>query len=68
VSVTRYTADDLDRATHHEELVPRATAVVHLDAAHRGLGTASCGPDTLPQYLVRPGTHRWAWALGPLTP
>ena len=29
--------------------------VVHLDAAHRGLGTASCGPDTLPEYLVGPG-------------
>jgi beta-galactosidase len=68
VSVTRYTTHDLDRATHHEELVPRTTAVVHIDAAHRGLGTASCGPDTLPRYLVRPGTHRWAWALGPLAP
>ena len=30
------------------ELVPRPGTVVHLDAAHRGLGTASCGPDTLP--------------------
>ena len=26
---------------------PRAETIVHLDAAHRGLGTASCGPDTL---------------------
>nr|WP_249420230.1 glycoside hydrolase family 2 TIM barrel-domain containing protein [Rhabdothermincola salaria] len=66
VSVTRFTADDLAAATHHEELVPRATAVVHLDAAHRGLGTASCGPDTLPVYLVGPGPHRWAWAVRPL--
>jgi beta-galactosidase len=68
VSVTRFTAHDLTVATHHEELVPRRTAVVHLDAAHRGLGTASCGPDTLPRYLVRPGTHRWAWSIRPLTP
>ena len=29
--------------------------------AHRGLGTASCGPDTLPAYLVGPGTYRWSW-------
>jgi beta-galactosidase len=63
VSVTRYRAADLDAAAHHGELVRRPGAVVHLDAAHRGLGTASCGPDTLPQYLVGPGTYRWAWTL-----
>lgn len=63
VSVTRTTAHDLAAATHHEELTPRRTAVVHLDAAHRGLGTASCGPDTLARYLVRPGVHRWAWSM-----
>lgn len=63
VSVTRYRATDLAAATHHAALVPRAEAVVHLDAAHRGLGTASCGPDTLPQYLVGPGTYRWSYAL-----
>ncbi len=28
-----------------------------------GLGTASCGPDTSPQYLVAPGVHRWSWTL-----
>jgi beta-galactosidase len=63
VSVTRHRAADLTEATHQEELVTRQEAIVHLDAAHRGLGTASCGPDTLPQYLVRPGVHRWAWSI-----
>ncbi len=63
MSVTRHRAADLTGATHHEELVRRPEAIVHLDAAHRGLGTASCGPDTLPQYLVRPGVHRWAWSI-----
>ena len=63
VSVTRHRAADLTEATHHEELVRRPEAVVHLDAAHRGLGTASCGPDTLSRYLVRPGVHRWAWSI-----
>ena len=63
VSVTRFRAEDLDAATHHGELVPRPGVVVHLDAAHRGLGTASCGPDTLPPYLVGAGTYRWAWSL-----
>ncbi|KUN88031.1 glycoside hydrolase family 2 TIM barrel-domain containing protein [Streptomyces griseoruber] len=63
VSVTRYRADDLAAAAHHDELVPRAGCVVHVDAAHRGLGTASCGPDTFPSYLVAPGVHRWSWTL-----
>ena len=63
VSVTRFRAEDLAAAAHHGELVPRPGVVVHLDAAHRGLGTASCGPDTLPPYLVGPGTYRWAWSL-----
>ena len=63
VSASRFRAADLAAATHHGELVPRDVAVVHLDAAHRGLGTASCGPDTLPEYLVGPGTYRWSWTL-----
>jgi len=62
-SASRFRAEDLAAATHHGELVPRPVAVVHLDAAHRGLGTASCGPDTLPEYLVGPGTYHWSWLL-----
>ena len=34
-----------------------------VDAAHRGLGTASCGPDTFASYLVPAGVHRWSWTL-----
>ncbi|WP_039940036.1 glycoside hydrolase family 2 TIM barrel-domain containing protein [Streptomyces himastatinicus] len=63
VSVTRHRAADLAAATHHDELVPRPRCVVHLDAAHRGLGTASCGPDTLPRYRLGAGTYRWSWSL-----
>lgn len=63
ISVTRYRAEDLASAGHHDELVPRPGCVVHLDAAHRGLGTASCGPDTSPSYLIAPGVHRWSWTL-----
>ena len=63
VSATHHRASDLAAATHAEELVPRAEVVVHLDAAHRGLGTASCGPDTTEPYLLGPGTYRWQWTL-----
>jgi beta-galactosidase len=66
ISVSHFRATDLASATHDVDLVPRPEVVVHLDAAHRGLGTASCGPDTLPQYLVGPGRYRWSWSLQPL--
>ncbi|MGJ5751898.1 beta-galactosidase [Streptomyces puniciscabiei] len=63
VSVTRHRAEDLTAAAHHDELVPRSGCVVHIDAAHRGLGTASCGPDTFPEYRIQAGVHRWSWTL-----
>ena len=67
VSLLHYRATDLASATHDVDLVPRPETIIHLDAAHRGLGTASCGPDTLPDYMVGPGVYRWAWTLGPVT-
>jgi beta-galactosidase len=63
VSAQHFTAADLAAATHDVELKPRAEIVVHLDARHRGLGTASCGPDTLPAYLIRPGRIEWTWCI-----
>jgi beta-galactosidase len=66
VSATHFRAEDLATATHDVELVARAGATIHLDAAHRGLGTASCGPDTLPEYLVGPGTYEWFWTISAL--
>jgi beta-galactosidase len=65
-SVSHYQAADLATATHDVELRPRSETIVHLDAAHRGLGTRSCGPDTLPQYIVGPGTYEWSWSLTPI--
>jgi beta-galactosidase len=63
VNVSRYRAAGL-AAAHHDELVPLPDrCVVYIDAAHRGLGTASCGPDTLPAYRIAPGVHRWSWTI-----
>jgi beta-galactosidase len=67
-SASHFTADELTRAAHDVELVPRPEVVVHVDARHRGLGTRSCGPDTLPQYRFGPGTHRFTWRLRPFDP
>jgi beta-galactosidase len=63
VSATHHRAIDLAAATHDVELTPRPETVVHLDVAHRGLGTASCGPDTTAGYLVGPGIYEWTWSI-----
>jgi beta-galactosidase len=65
-SASHFRAEDLTAALHASDLAPRAETVLHLDAAHRGLGTASCGPDTLPRYRIRSGRHRLVWTLSPL--
>jgi beta-galactosidase len=63
VSANPFRAEQLADATHDVELVPTGNTIVHIDAAHRGLGTASCGPDTLPQYLVSGGTYSFTWIV-----
>ena len=63
VSVTPNRAVDLADATHDVEVIASGNTVVHIDAAHRGLGTASCGPDTLDKYIVKTGVHTWEWIV-----
>ena len=63
VSVRRHTADDLYRATTHTDLPPSTAVVVNLDAAHRGLGTASCGPDVLDRYRIGTGMFELAYRV-----
>jgi beta-galactosidase len=56
-SVSHFTPDDLFAATHAHQLTPRPEVLINLDVAQRGLGTASCGPDTLPRYRIGPGDY-----------
>ena len=62
-SATHFTAGDLFAATTETELHPRPELVVHLDTAHRGLGTASCGPDVQPQYRLAAGGYEFAYRI-----
>jgi len=63
VSATHFTAHDLYEAATETALHPRPELIVHADLAHRGLGTASCGPDVLEQYRIAPGTYEFAYRL-----
>ncbi len=62
-SASHFTGDDLFRAHHTNELEPRPEVILNLDGMHRGLGTGSCGPDTLPRYRIRAGVHRFAYRI-----
>ncbi len=66
-TASHFTAADLTEATTTAQLHRRAEVSVHVDHLVRGLGTGSCGPDTLPQYLVPGGVHRWRWTMGLVT-
>jgi beta-galactosidase len=64
-TASHYTADDLFKAFHTFDLKPRAETILSLDYHQRGLGTASCGPDTLPQYKIGPGKYQFRYTLQP---
>ena len=65
LSALHYTAADLASASHAYQLRPRDRVIVSIDAAHSGLGNASCGPGVLPQYEVIPATYRLHLGLRP---
>ncbi len=65
-NASRFTPDDLFAATHTGELKPRKDVYLTVDWHQRGLGTGSCGPQTLSQYHVNPGRYRFGFALVPV--
>jgi len=62
-SASHNTPEDLTAAYHTTDLKPRKEVTLLLDYKQRGLGTASCGPDTLEKYTISAGTHRWKYAM-----
>ena len=62
-SATRFAPQDLFAARHTIDLAPRKEVIVNLDVAQRGLGTGSCGPDTLPAYRIGSGAHSLAFEV-----
>lgn len=64
-SATRFTPDDLFAARHTSDLAPRAEIIVNLDVRQRGLGTGSCGPDTLERYRIGAGDYALDFEIRP---
>jgi len=67
VSVHHFSVDDLTKAAHTFELQRRPETFVHLDLAHTGLGSNSCGPPPLAQYVLEPKPMCFAVCLQPVS-
>jgi beta-galactosidase len=62
-SVSRYTPENLFKALHTIDLVDVSAGedgyyFLNIDIAQRGVGTSTCGPDTLPEYRIWGGLYR----------
>ena len=61
--ISRYSAMDLFKAHHPSELKERPYTILTLDLAQRGLGTGSCGPQTLPEYELNEKYYKFSFSL-----
>ncbi|MEV1174128.1 glycoside hydrolase family 2 TIM barrel-domain containing protein [Nonomuraea sp. NPDC049784] len=66
LTARRWSADELAAASHRPDLVAGDRVHLHLDLAHQGIGTATCGPGALPKYELRahPATFSLRFAPG----
>jgi len=54
-SASHHSAEALTAAFHTYEVIPEPFTLLCLDVMQRGVGGASCGPDTLPKYRLGHG-------------
>jgi beta-galactosidase/evolved beta-galactosidase subunit alpha len=66
-SAHRFTTEDLGKAQHTCDLIPRDEITLNLDYRHHGLGSASCGPGVLPQYELNPHEFNFVIRLKPFS-
>lgn len=62
-SISRFSANQLFGARHTNELRAEDRVYLNLDLKQRGLGTASCGPDTLPEYLIKARIYHFRYLI-----
>ena len=62
-TASHFTAEELYAARHTTDLQPRPEVILNLDAGQRGLGTASCGPDTLDKYRLLEREYQFVYRL-----
>lgn len=62
-SLSRYSIQELQTKLHENELEQSDVLYLHLNCRQRGVGTSSCGPDTLPEYKLISGTFYFNYRI-----
>jgi beta-galactosidase len=62
-SALHYRSEDIQLANHTNELSFNPETWVCIDFKQRGLGTLSCGPDTLEHYKIPSGQHNLRFGI-----
>jgi beta-galactosidase len=67
-SALHYMDEELWQTKYKHELnkIYRPEIILHLDAAMRGLGNASCGPGPLPKYELREKSYSYGFVIEPV--
>jgi beta-galactosidase/beta-glucuronidase len=65
VSAHHYSTEDLTSSRHEHELTRLDETILKLDHEMSGIGSNSCGPGPLPQYIINPGEHTFRVRLVP---
>ena len=63
IGCSRYSQENMWEATHTCDLIDLSKGsggrwFLYIDIAQRGVGTATCGPDTREEYRIRSGYHK----------
>ena len=67
IAVLSHCTEELFAAPNAADLKSQDRLWVHVDVAHRGLGTASCGPDVLARYQIPAGVYEFSFWIGVTT-
>lgn len=62
-SVLPYTADELTKAMHTDELPESGKVIVRVDYKVSGIGSNSCGPQLLEKYRLDDDKIRWSFFI-----
>jgi beta-galactosidase len=62
-NTSHLTANDLYLARHTSDIVPHDEIWLNIDHKMRGVGSASCGPDTLDEYRLLQSRYEFSYAL-----
>jgi len=66
VTAHHYSPENLNAARHTFDLKRENRTYLYLDYRHCGLGSASCGPGPLPEYMVEPKPMNFQLRLRPV--